>query len=217
MILRATFDTTATDLSLRARSLAAVNTPVLSAGAAKFGAKGLATSTGGYAYAVDAADAWLAKDFCMGAWVFNTAALPNGHIVFGDSDATIYVDMNDNGGLGTYVRAVAWAGGWSNLVEVNTRMIDPDFYLADGVKYHLAFNRKGDRFNLFIDGILRGTALAPVAAMVLASTVTRTIGCGPDGSAALQGGIDDVRITLADSVYGNVAFTAPTQAQPTSA
>jgi hypothetical protein len=216
VILRATFDAGATDLSLRARPLTAAGAPVLSAAAAKFGAQGMVPSAGGYSYPVEAADAWGNRDFCMEAWVYNTQAQPNGAKVFEDSAGAVYVDLLDSLGQGTYVRAAAWKPGFANLVQVNSHMISNTFYLDDATMYHIAFNRYGDRFNLFVNGVVRGWAIAPEVGMTLAHNTPRYIGSGPAGANPVQGRMDDVRITLGHSVYGNTDFTPPAQALPTA-
>jgi hypothetical protein len=134
-------------------------------------------------------------DFTIELWVYFTS-LPAGDLLLvgGDTNAA-YLIANSSGQIrfGTY--NVNW-------------LIGPAGTMTTGTWYHVAVTRSGTTINLFLNGVAVATPVSSAQDFSAASYVIGGDQVG--GSTALNGYMDDIRITKACRYFGN--FTPPTSA-----
>lgn len=190
--------TTFTDSELTpTKSVTAVGNAQIDTAQSKFGgACGLLDGSGDYLTVGDHAD-WDfgTGDFTIDMWVrFNALG----------SDRAI-IDVNNGETVGVWLK---WTT--SNVLRVKVASTTRDFTWSPSTNtwYHVAVTRSGTNLRAFVGGTQIGTTLTD-SGDITGGTVGVTIGAQNGGSNALNGWLDEVRISKGIARW-TANFTPPT-------
>jgi hypothetical protein len=196
--------TTFTDASYVPNTVTAVGNAQIDTAQFKFGsASALFDGTGDYLTIPNATPLQLQTgDFTIELWVrLNSAA------------ANIIITQHATG-TGTYPWRIWFESatskfGFNGFASNGTSSysMQQTGTSTTGIWYHLAAVRTGNNFLFFVDGAAAGTSF--LASNLFATTATIAFGASNNGIAALNGWLDDIRITKGVARYTG-AFTAPT-------
>lgn len=202
--------TTFTDSSPSAKTVTANGNAQIDTAQSKFGgASGLFDGSGDYLTVPDSADWYFAADFTVECWVrFNT--MSQTAALVGQWDPTLV-------GNASWVLQVSPSSVdfvfYDNPVG-NLNNVTGAFTPATNTWYHVAADRAGNVFRVYVDGVVKATATLsrtfwdsanPLSIGRLQHTTTEY----------LNGWIDDVRVVKGEAVYAG-AFTPPSAALPDS-
>lgn len=196
--------TTVTDSGPDKRTVTVLGNAQIDTAQSKFGgASILFDGTGDYLTLNDEPGLQLnTGDFTIEFWVrlnstAATATIVNKALTTGNSQYRIYFDSTVSK-FGAYTRDAASTG---NLVCTSPSTA------TTGVWYHIAFVRSGDNFTLYQDGSPSTVQTRSGALFTSAETVS--IAGNSNGGVALNGWLDDIRITKGVARY-TASFTPPT-------
>jgi len=137
-----------------------------------------------------------AEPFIMGQWSGNV----------GGTTLNWAIMLSTNTG---YVRFITSSNGSSVLFDLSTSTTS--FSLSTSTWYHIAAVRNGNSFKIFVDGVERASTTNSSA--LYNATNAFTIGAESDGQQqAMNGYLDDIRITKGVARYSSSFFTPPTSA-----
>ena len=196
--------TTFTDSSSNTHTVTAAGNAQLDTAQKKWGTASLLfDGTGDYATVPDDATLNLTTgDFTIECWVrMNsigaTDTLLSKATGSGNAQYRLYFDAGNN-----------WFGfEATNAANTDQLFIVYEDVVSTGVWYHVAVVRNGNVFTIYQDGVAGDSTTW--ANTLLTSTATLAIGGNNDGSASLNGWLDDVRITKGVARYTS-GFTPPT-------
>ncbi len=134
-------------------------------------------------------------DFTIEAWVYFNAAQTSVHITDGMSSGAMFL------------KTTATQVGIGRSFIAEDTMFNYSF--ATGTWYHIAFTRSGST----VRGFVNGTSIGSATNTINYATAGLTVGADNGGNQALNGYIDDLRITKGYARY-TANFTAPTAAFP---
>jgi hypothetical protein len=143
-------------------------------------------------------------DFTIELWLYRNA-----------TGQTILVDSRPTGGGGSSAYYVLYVNT-SNVVTWNlagATRITGSTTISNSTWYHIAVSRSGSSTKLFVNGTQEGSTYTDSTALICATSRPYIGIDANDGTSALNGYIDDLRVTKGYARY-TANFTAPTSAFP---
>lgn len=159
-----------------------------------------------------------AADFTVEARVRPTTAdISNGFIVFWQASGSgVYTfQVNLNAGTGR----LQW-GAFDASSNLILNQIAPTGTLVAGTEYHIAFDRKGVDFRLFLNGVMIDKVTTGSVTTMFATGANIQIGgftSGDHTELTMDGDCDEFRYVVGEAVYGSdSSFTPPSAEFPNS-
>jgi hypothetical protein len=143
-------------------------------------------------------------DFTIELWLYRNA-----------TGQTILFDSRPTGGGGASAYYVLYVSSGSVVLwnTSNTNRITGTTTLSNSTWYHIAVSRSGSSTKLFLNGTQEGSTYTDSTALICASRRPYVGVDANDGTSALNGYIDDLRVTNGYARY-TTTFTPPTAAFP---
>jgi hypothetical protein len=212
--------TTFTDSSSGARAVTGYGSAQISTAWSKFGGASISfDGNGDYLTVADSAD----FDFGSGDWTiefwYYRAEFGNGlrrligkRISTGGFEGPFSVQTDASNYIEVTFRN---AGGTAYTINSG----DIDLVLEELASYHIAIERSGNTFRLYVDGEVvgsvsfTGAVYSNSAAVCIGNNVAGLAGT-TTAATGLKGNIDDLRITKGEALYNGSTFTPPTSELP---
>jgi hypothetical protein len=143
-------------------------------------------------------------DFTIEFWLYRNA-----------TGQTILFDSRPTGGGGASAYYVLYVSSGSVVLwnTSNTNRITGTTTLSNSTWYHIAVSRSGSSTKLFLNGTQEGSTYTDSTALICAAKRPYVGVDANDGTSALNGYIDDLRVTNGYARY-TTTFTPPTAAFP---